>query len=1452
MANNDNLEFSYTNLDYTTKDFGSIYPQMLDLAKRLTNKWDPSQSNESDPGVVLLKEGAFVADHNNYNIDKNILENFLPTATQDRSVRNITEMNGYVPRYYVSANGEITFKWKKLEGDTAEDYFTIPAFTIVVSDADETVSYTQIEPLVISGEGVPSSCRFIEGTLQTLSVNDSSTITLENIDDSNRLYLPENLVAQNGVYIKNYNPTDYDDYWVRNNYILTQPSGTRIYKIDYDSERDLPYIEFPEDISNLIGDGLVIQYIATSGVNGNVSANSLTKILSPSTFTAVGEEASRSIEGFTEVRNTGSITNGKDPETISEMYQSFKRIVGTFDTLVTCKDYENQIYTMADSNDNPLVSNVYVTDRRTDYNKAVQVITYDIDTSAARFKSISTDKCSITLAGSVPSYSDLPRAATPGVLYYVTSENKFYINMSTNKESADFKAQSSINLNDFALLTGAMTPYDLIIYAFKAIAMSDYSASSPSTEFDKSFGPISNAKLTEIQSNIEDVKCICHTYKYPDVGSDVYCFKNYAPIKIELETYNKVNYKETYQQIIDSVYRALVENFNPRNLEFGIKLSEDTVRKVVINSDERIRDARVDILEYIPKVSYMSDGDNVDEDDITDSSEILLDLVSKNILAGRLCLFSFDNRFTFNYGQVNGRVYDPNQSYVKTELFIPLSTDNTTRAQSESQDLVSSVRFKSTGSNYKYEFVDTNISGGIANNQSVDLPIFVDKVNKSRFVIHELDGNTGKIIDSIEYKSTKNTIITVYNKLTSGNLNQSSSKANLPEGDILIKQTTPITSTDYLNPNIKYTLNKNEAFQIIYPNYYSDKTYSLYVNYRYENVNPNAVIKGNDEHTLTADERIIFVYTKDGKQIEDVLNPGDVVKSSFDIQVTDSLGASSIKKSYSYIDGENVIRTITDAAFRSLSSGQTIAKRVLMRTVLNNKGPWCYWVVDGENGSNILFSGDDKVRILKNNEYFIYTNSSLNEMIILGAGTKLERTIGETEWAINDNYLDIESIQENGISVDIPWKKNIDFASEPFYITEMNVVTLGESDQICIYGWDKDLMPEAEDFNGQKIKAFGYNDDTVSECDGIISYTVNGETVSLPQHKNFYLVKARLDLNTDSDVEQELVCTYTTPDSSDGNAQPILISAQRITLKDQNVDTIISAYGKDNCFIQSSDAIVAIGNKINLYKNSNNRYPSFYVYSKDKYSYNNSYPVNIKMTDTCENTAKKIDPNATYISYPFFCENINEKTYIIPIHVKGDELKISEIWFVDKSGAQTIKIGDYNNPNITVANKLTNLDGNTSYYLTPSVSGSVSKNLNLALCIKWTGRAIKQNQVIIVDPLSVIDGVNPELNYLKTTSETALKRITGHIRDIVDNSDQPSTKPYYTYSLDSSIAMAPFTIIEDPNTHVKRVSWGDMLWDRNNIANKMTLAQIDIKNMYTSKLVRIKNENVSSSLGNKI
>lgn len=158
--------------------------------------------------------------------------------------------------------------------------------------------------------------------------------------------------------------------------------GTRCYKIDFDSSKLLPYIEFPTDIANLIGDGLAIFYTYTSGSYGNVKAGELTKIVSLNSDNMpniqAAQEAASDIDHFI-ISNPGSIINGKEPESINEIYDSYKRVVGTFDTLVSTQDYSNAIRMLEDDYGERIVSNGLITDRRIDYNQAINVLSAKVD-----------------------------------------------------------------------------------------------------------------------------------------------------------------------------------------------------------------------------------------------------------------------------------------------------------------------------------------------------------------------------------------------------------------------------------------------------------------------------------------------------------------------------------------------------------------------------------------------------------------------------------------------------------------------------------------------------------------------------------------------------------------------------------------------------------------------------------------------------------------------------------------------------------------------------------------------------------------------------------------------------------------------------------------------------------------------------------------------------------------
>lgn len=73
--------------------------------------------------------------------------------------------------------------------------------------------------------------------------------------------------------------------------------------------------------------------------------------------------------------NPEGTTSGADPESIDDAYRKARKMVGTFDTLVSTRDYESYIYNMAGAVNSRRVSNVVVNDRTDDLSYSTKVIT---------------------------------------------------------------------------------------------------------------------------------------------------------------------------------------------------------------------------------------------------------------------------------------------------------------------------------------------------------------------------------------------------------------------------------------------------------------------------------------------------------------------------------------------------------------------------------------------------------------------------------------------------------------------------------------------------------------------------------------------------------------------------------------------------------------------------------------------------------------------------------------------------------------------------------------------------------------------------------------------------------------------------------------------------------------------------------------------------------------------
>lgn len=532
-------DFTPSNISYTNKDFQSIYNELLELVPKLTNKWDPNLSNESDPLVVLLKLNALLADKNNYNIDKNILELFPLSVTQRGNAQKVYESLGYSMRWYNSAIVTVNLRW--VGEATSTSPLALDLFTEITDDTGNIV-YTLIPTEYGQSISVDRSLSsrqdtsFIamEGSIVDYQVSDTTTITLNNLDANNRLYFNNVNVAENGIFIGNIDDEgkvrDWLQWYLVDNLEATQLSQT-CYKFGVLPNSNTCYIEFPQDIANLIGQGLQIKYLLSSGAAGTIKPGTLNSFFADQT-----DEDGAVINDSIRIWNSESSTAGLDPEDLDEAYENYRKVVTTFNTLVTCKDYQDAIYRLHDDLNQPIVSNAIVTDRTNDYIS-------------------SSSKIIVDNAGTTTGVVD----CTGGIY---------------GKE---------------------MSAFDLKLYLLKAV-----SNIQTGEQYDQTFDVDAPAVNQVLQTAaISNYKSIQHDIDSAtnDTNQKKVIYKNKYAIKCRLTTYNKVSDAEA-SEIQQKVKLALYSKLNARHIEFGEPADYDYIIEVIKGADKAIKNVILDDISY--------------------------------------------------------------------------------------------------------------------------------------------------------------------------------------------------------------------------------------------------------------------------------------------------------------------------------------------------------------------------------------------------------------------------------------------------------------------------------------------------------------------------------------------------------------------------------------------------------------------------------------------------------------------------------------------------------------------------------------------------------------------------------------------------------------------------------------------------------------------------------------
>ena len=656
------------NISYTNLDFSSIYTEILELIKQLNCRWDPSGSDESDPGVILVKLAALVADKCNYNIDKSILEAFPLSVTQEENARQLYEQLGYYMDWYQSSSVPVVLNWIKTsfaDRDEVKSY-TIPKFTIITDDEGlSSHNYSLIgvegpDGLVVS-DGILTTdskeLRMIamEGTATQYSyITGETVITSQMIDKyNNRLYFADTIgegVFQNGIFIKNTKQENYAS-WKRVDNLYEQNYDDLRYKFGFDSTANCCYIEFPDNYAELIGDGIEITYLTTSDIEyTGAKVQSLNQFL----VGVTPKEDSNVVLNSSNVaiNNYAKATGHMAKEDINTAYTNYKKTVGTFKTLITLRDYLNYIK----SEDLDICSNAFVCDRTNDIQTVYKIMSksHNLDVLSVKVEQI-VDKTPLESTFDYTFKKSEDKDSVPGKSYYTIVDDELQQVVNTTGGHPSISGWYEHEKSK-AQTHEAITPFSLKFYLLqKAISLDSKDNYNETFEMSRDNLDINSllGDTEHLEHTIEDILPLGkHYYKvtndeyflsnklYYTLANDrqsynlytdytpgdstssettVYyeiskeallphtvLLKNIYPIEMSISTYSALN-PETQNIIIKNVIDSLYKYTNSTKIEFGEQISVDYLTQIVKNSDDRIKDVSFNSISYTTKAVYYDD-----------------------------------------------------------------------------------------------------------------------------------------------------------------------------------------------------------------------------------------------------------------------------------------------------------------------------------------------------------------------------------------------------------------------------------------------------------------------------------------------------------------------------------------------------------------------------------------------------------------------------------------------------------------------------------------------------------------------------------------------------------------------------------------------------------------------------------------------------------------------------
>lgn len=376
MSDNENRKGM---IKYSSRDYSSLVEEFWDIVPKLTELWKPADGESvwkpeanADPGVVLGKYLASVADMLGVNLDWVANEIYAPSVAQRKDAEKIFGLIGYELGWYTAARTEVTFTNDSSTdmvidfGFNGTNFCTLNAYTDITNQS-RVITYnvlpltnkygtqeTRSRRSVISenvnvfadtdrvhlkpGESVTRVA--IEGEIR------STTVSVSQVKKNNYIIkLPSQHIDTTAIWIKakTNDGSDANTQWIQCSsaaeFIQPEPR----FAVTYDSYSNAQiqvsnYLNQLEDYDN---NYLTIYWIDCSGVIGCVGEDVLSNFLpakSQSVSSESGDLKISNLSNTVELPHTHTVT-GRSPETAKEAYSNSRNYINTFDSLVTVPDF---------------------------------------------------------------------------------------------------------------------------------------------------------------------------------------------------------------------------------------------------------------------------------------------------------------------------------------------------------------------------------------------------------------------------------------------------------------------------------------------------------------------------------------------------------------------------------------------------------------------------------------------------------------------------------------------------------------------------------------------------------------------------------------------------------------------------------------------------------------------------------------------------------------------------------------------------------------------------------------------------------------------------------------------------------------------------------------------------------------------------------------------------------